>query len=102
MGVMSSAYRGRPAPPACAEPAAAVTTPAMTGPHQGVCGRWCQRPHKNVVVGVNTHKQTRAGDIPGATLGSAATPATGGGRQISPITPSAPGTSLTGRAFGPT
>ena len=40
--------------------------------------------------------------VPGVTLGSAGTLATGGGRQISPMTPSAPGTSLTGRAFGPT
>src|SRR4029077_13633927 len=48
------------------------------------------------------HKQARAGYVPAATLRSAVTPATDGGYQTSPRTPSAPGTSLAGRAFGPT
>src|SRR5262249_6797999 len=102
-----SPQRSRPAvtnpqPPVATtpqDPAAQHPQHSVAAPHvwlwalhpQTECGRWRERL-----------QTAEASYVPGATLGSAVTPPTGGGRQISPITPSAPGTSLTGRAFGPT
>jgi len=89
MGVMPPAYRGRSPPPPQRSP------PRCDNTHSS--GRADPlNPRRN------HYKRGWGSDIQGATLGSAATPATGGLRQISPMTPSAPGTSLTGRAFGPT
>jgi flavin reductase (DIM6/NTAB) family NADH-FMN oxidoreductase RutF len=55
-----------------------------------------------LIFHAGSYKSLEHEQAPAGTFGSAVTPATGGGLQISPMTPSAPGTSLTGRAFGPT
>ena len=100
MGVMSSAYRGRLRPRPAAQPPRCdnIHSPrradlyVMGGaPITKECDGWR-----------NHYKRAWVTGSPGATCGSAVTPATGCGCQISPMTPSAPGTSLTGRAFGPT
>src|SRR5215831_20257755 len=41
--------------------------PALTPPATAVCGRWRQRPHKCVVVGVIGHIRRRAPIVPGIT-----------------------------------